>query len=619
MKMKKIIVFAVTLSLLLSAMLVAIGGEKTDMNQGIDKENEISTSLSLDGDYEEREPIEISNNTDFAEQADENDWLGDGTEDDPYIVEGYKIDGGEDEAILIEDVDVHFKIRENLIEGDHDGLRLRNTENGIIEKNYVRDISGYYTSSGIMIHGSEGIIIQNNIITNSRYHGIGLSGCLNVTIRNNSLEGNRGGITLLTSNKNTIKNNTVYNGSTGLKFHMANHNTAVRNYFLNNEHHGIDVYASVENDVIQNIIYNNEYGFNIAVEPGSTASRDNMIYGNDFIENDQQAVNRGDNYYHDETESMGNYWSDYEEKYPDAEKDNGVWDTPYEDDEEDGFVDEYPLVDPGVPYISIEYPEDGAVIEYKELTIDWMGRYRYEEELEYEVRLDDGEWEQVGEETEYDIEFSQSGSHTFEVRAANVDIPSVGGTVDFTVDIEVDIQVENFLVEPLEGSKPLEVDIFAELENVGEVEGSISLYIGDEEFRTWTLDVGENVLVNESYEFDEAGAYTIKLGAEREIVKVMGLYELTVEVEGEGDVNIEPEKEEYVQDMEVNLSAVAEEGWAFVGWTGDYEGEEDEIKITMDEDKEITAVFEEQDDGIPGFTLTLLLLSVVISVKIYKK
>ena len=43
----------------------------------------------------------------------------------------------------------------------------------------------------------------------------------------------------------------------------------------------------------------------------------------------------------------------------------------------------------------------------------------------------------------------------------------------------------------------------------------------------------------------------------------------------------------------------------------------------MDEDKEITAVFEEEeeepDDGIPGFTLALLVLGAVIAVAIYYK
>jgi hypothetical protein len=39
---------------------------------------------------------------------------------------------------------------------------------------------------------------------------------------------------------------------------------------------------------------------------------------------------------------FGNYWHDYEEKYPDAEETDstGIWDTPYNVDED---KDNYPL------------------------------------------------------------------------------------------------------------------------------------------------------------------------------------------------------------------------------------------------------------------------------------
>jgi len=68
-------------------------------------------------------------------------------------------------------------------------------------------------------------------------------------------------------------------------------------------------------------------------------------------------------------------------------------------------------------------------------------------------------------------------------------------------------------------------------------------------------------------------------------------YTLSVETVGEGEVEIEPVKTEYEHGEEVNLTAISEEGWEFVEWTGDYTGTEEEITITMDDDKNVIANF----------------------------
>jgi len=107
--------------------------------------------------------------------------------------------------------------------------------------------------------------------------------------------------------------------------------------------------------------------------------------------------------------------------------------------------------------------------------------------------------------------------------------------------------------------------------------------------------------------------------------------ELKIDVEGEGSVDIDPNQDKYIKGTTVDLTADPDEGWKFVEWAGDYESEEEVITIVMDEDKEITAVFEEDEDDkdyedvidrireIPGFTSTLLLLAVVIATEIYRK
>ncbi|MFP4142371.1 MAG: InlB B-repeat-containing protein [Thermoplasmata archaeon] len=101
-------------------------------------------------------------------------------------------------------------------------------------------------------------------------------------------------------------------------------------------------------------------------------------------------------------------------------------------------------------------------------------------------------------------------------------------------------------------------------------------------------------------------------------------YELTVDTEGNGTVDIDPDQDVYEQGTEVTLTAEPDEGWEFDEWQGtDETGEE--ITITMDEDKDITAVFVEEDDddddddgdGVPGFTVMLLVISAIVAVAIY--
>jgi len=65
----------------------------------------------------------------------------------------------------------------------------------------------------------------------------------------------------------------------------------------------------------------------------------------------------------------------------------------------------------------------------------------------------------------------------------------------------------------------------------------------------------------------------------------------TVKVDGE--VIETPIEKNYERGEEAELSVDPDEGWYFEEWTGDHTGTEEQITITMDEDKEITAVFEE--------------------------
>ena len=92
---------------------------------------------------------------------------------------------------------------------------------------------------------------------------------------------------------------------------------------------------------------------------------------------------------------------------------------------------------------------------------------------------------------------------------------------------------------------------------------------------------------------------TVTMDADKEIVAVFSeneseRYELTVKIEGEGSVDIDPDQDVYEAGTKVILIAEPDDGWNFINWAWDIEDEKEEIEIKIDEDIEITAYFEEE-------------------------
>ncbi len=77
---------------------------------------------------------------------------------------------------------------------------------------------------------------------------------------------------------------------------------------------------------------------------------------------------------------------------------------------------------------------------------------------------------------------------------------------------------------------------------------------------------------------------------------------LSVSVEGSGTVDVDPHRLVHRDGEEVSLSAVPETGWAFSHWMGDLPpgtGDSEEIDVTMDRHRHLTAVFSEEDPTPP--------------------
>jgi uncharacterized repeat protein (TIGR02543 family) len=68
-------------------------------------------------------------------------------------------------------------------------------------------------------------------------------------------------------------------------------------------------------------------------------------------------------------------------------------------------------------------------------------------------------------------------------------------------------------------------------------------------------------------------------------------YTLHTTTVGNGSVTVSPGESTYVKDAMVLLTAVADPGWTFTGWSGNLSGHTSPTSITMDHDKNVIATF----------------------------
>lgn len=68
-------------------------------------------------------------------------------------------------------------------------------------------------------------------------------------------------------------------------------------------------------------------------------------------------------------------------------------------------------------------------------------------------------------------------------------------------------------------------------------------------------------------------------------------YTLTVNTAGGGTVTLDPQGGIYNAGTQVQLTAVPDSGWAFDYWSGDVDGSQNPVMITMDENKTVSTIF----------------------------
>ncbi len=237
------------------------------------------------------------------------------------------------------------------------GIRLWYSNDNIISEN----TASYHkiNFSGIYLQYSDHNMITNNTANSNRLAGISLHDSTGNHVSHNIVTSNRkNGIFVTDSYRNKIDNN-LANSNSENGIHLFDTDDCIVSYnTVSNNTYGIIMEGSDINTVSNNdVIYNGRYGVRVV------SSNDNTIYHNNFMFNGVQAIDDGSNQWdagHPAEDGLGgNYWSDYEEKYPGAEPlpppYDWIWDTPYEiagDDNED----RYPLREPVGDLLKFEIP-----------------------------------------------------------------------------------------------------------------------------------------------------------------------------------------------------------------------------------------------------------------------
>jgi len=264
---------------------------------------------------------------------------------DRVNISGFTIRNSRDEWYFAGiDINSNYStITGNTISNNKCGIIL--SSNSIVMNNYISNNIGL----GILFIHSNNNNITDNVITLNPAGGILIIESSNNIITRNSILKNEDGIKLEYSSNNIISENTINsNHYSGIFFDLySNSNTITGNNISNNmcmircssnniiignniskNAFGIilECYSNYNTITSNNITSNKKWGIHIIIE-----SYNNIIYHNNFINNGGNAYDMCDNTWDDG--KYGNYWDDYEERYPDAQPrllKPWMWNTPYE-------------------------------------------------------------------------------------------------------------------------------------------------------------------------------------------------------------------------------------------------------------------------------------------------
>jgi parallel beta-helix repeat protein len=248
--------------------------------------------------YTPHDYIEIVDDADFAATALLEGWPGDGSPEDPYIIDGLEIDRGGTVGLgmlcigisntrvsfIISNCNLTRAIEYSMSTYWGSGISLHNVSNGVI----VNNTCSNNDRCGIILRDSDSNTLINNYCYNNS-GGIGLFESSSNTVFNNICNNNGGGIDLYVAEYNTVTNNTCTNNTIGISLSRSESNTVANNTCTSND---IGIYLSSyygpmsNNTVTTNTCNNNRIGISL----GEGIVYSNLVWDNTCLDNTEHDI-----------------------------------------------------------------------------------------------------------------------------------------------------------------------------------------------------------------------------------------------------------------------------------------------------------------------------------------
>jgi parallel beta-helix repeat protein len=228
------------------------------------------------------------------------------------ILSGNNITDNHNCGLELED-SYHCTVSGNVFQDD--GLFDFDSFHNVVESNFVNGKPLYYLEgvSGKIVSSDAGQVVLVN--------------CSSIVVNNLTLSNTTEGVDLYLTSNTVIADNNITNNHYGILFDYSNYNTISRNN-ITADSIGIylDLFSSNNSISGNNITANSDHG--IFLEFSSY----NRFFHNNFVNNAQQVLSDGSpNTWDNGYPSGGNYWSDYQKRYPNAAEldSSSIWNTPY--------------------------------------------------------------------------------------------------------------------------------------------------------------------------------------------------------------------------------------------------------------------------------------------------